>query len=161
VRLLAAVIASTATLALAPAASAQAGWGMSEPAAGQVGELSRLSPVHRYWEACLTGEAETAVHGCGRVIGARISREHTATAHYFRSIAYRSLGEDRRALRDLRRAYFSFYDIVFEEERNALALYGKGLSLIRMGHEAEGQADLDRAIAMSDGRVSQFFEISG
>jgi tetratricopeptide (TPR) repeat protein len=161
VRLLAAVIASTAILALAPAASAQSGWGMSEPASGHVGELSRLSPTHRYWEACLTGEAETAVHGCGRVIGARISREHTAAAHYFRSIAYRSLGEDRRALRDLRRAYYTFYDIVFEEERNALALYGRGLSLIRMGHEAEGQADLDRAIAMSDGRVSQFFEISG
>lgn len=133
---------------------------MSEPVAGHVGELSRLSPTHRYWEACRGDDVEAAVRGCGRIIGARISREHTAAAHYFRSIALGSLGENQRALRDLRRAYYSFVDIVFEEERNALALYGRGLSLVRLGHEAEGRADMERAVAMSDGRASQFFEIS-
>lgn len=160
-RLLAAAILALSTMALAPSASAQAGWGMSEPPAGNVGELSRLSPTYRYWVECLSGDAEASIHGCGRIIGARISREHTAAAHYFRSIALRTQGEDRRALRDLRRAYFTFVDIVFEEEGNSAALYGRGLALIRMGHQAEGQADIDRAVAMSQGRAGEFFEISG
>ncbi|MGD9979027.1 MAG: hypothetical protein AB7H66_12430 [Hyphomonadaceae bacterium] len=160
-RLLAAAFALAATLASAPAASAQAGWGMSEPERGHVGELSPLSPTHRYWRACLGEDIEAAVHGCGRVIGARVSREHTAAAHYFRSVALQSFGDDEHALRDLRRAYYSFVDILRGEETNALALYGRGLSLIRMGHRGDGEADIARAIALSEGRAGQFFDISG
>jgi len=134
---------------------------MSQPVGAHVGELGQLSPTHRYWQACLSAEAATALHGCGRIIGARVSREHTAAAHYFRSIALASLGEDRRALRDLRRAYFSFVDILFEDDANALALYGRGLSLVRMGHEAEGRADMAAALAISQGRAERFFDLDG
>jgi tetratricopeptide (TPR) repeat protein len=160
VRLLAAATA-LAAIAMATPAFAQAGPGMSNPQAGPVTALSQLSPTHRYWEACLTGDAETAVRACGRVIGARISRKHTATAHYFRSIALEEQGHDERALRDLRRAYLTFGDLVFENEANAIARYGRGLSLQRMGHLQEAEQEIARATANSEGQASHFFEISG
>ena len=159
-RLLATATILIATLAVTPA-FAQAGLGMSDPVNRDNGALSRLSPTHRYWESCLTDAGEAAVRSCGRVIGARVSRMHTATAHYFRSIALQSLGEDERALRDLRRAYFTFGDLVFENENNAVARYGRGLSLQRMGHEQEAEQEMSRAIENSDGEASHFFEISG
>ncbi|MEZ5960960.1 MAG: tetratricopeptide repeat protein [Hyphomonadaceae bacterium] len=156
-RLLATALA--AMLITSPA-FAQAGPGMSDPITAPA-NLSQLSPTHRYWESCLTGEGEVAVRGCGRVIGARVSRMHTATAHYFRSIALQALGEDERALRDLRRAYFTFGDLVFENENNAVARYGRGLSLQRMGHDQEAEQEMSRAIANSQGEASHFFEING
>ncbi len=156
-RLLAAA-ATLAALLVASPAFAQSGLGMSTPPARS--ELSQLTPTHRYWETCLTGAGDEAVRACGRVIGARVSRLHTATAHYFRSIALTSVGRDERALRDLRRAYFSYVDLLFEEEGNALARYGRGLSLIRLGREAEGEEDLTRASETSQGRAGEFFEIS-
>lgn len=133
---------------------------MSDPA-HEFGGLSQVSPTHRYWETCLTGEPPAAVRACGRVIGARVSRTHTATAHYFRSIALQSLGHEERALRDLRRAYFTFGDLVFENENNTIARYGRGLSLKRMGHDQEAEQEMARAIANSQGQASQFFQISG
>ncbi len=156
-----AALAIAATLIVAAPAAAQSGPGMSNPPTRTVGELSQLSPTHRYWEICQSGDAEAAVRACGRMIGARVSRMHTATAHYFRSIALQSLGHDDRAVRDLRRAYYSYVDLLSEEDDNAIALYGRGLSLIRMGREAEGEAELQRAIAVSDGHVSEFFQING
>jgi hypothetical protein len=158
--LLAAATILIATLAVTPA-FAQAGLGMSDPVSRDNGALSRLSPTHRYWESCLQGEPETAVRACGRVIGARVSRTHTAAAHYFRSIAHQSLGHDERALRDLRRAYFGFGDLVFENEANAIARFGRGLSLVRMGHQEEGEQEMARAVDTSEGQASHFFEISG
>ncbi len=158
-RLLAAAVTFVATLVATPAL-AQAGPGMSNPP-NVAGNLSQLSPTHRYWASCLTGEGETAVRACSRVIGARVSRMHTATAHYFRSIALQSLGEDERALRDLRRAYFTFGDLVFENENNTVARYGRGLSLQRMGHLQEAEQEMSRAIANSQGEASHFFEVSG
>jgi hypothetical protein len=121
--------------------------------------LSQLSPTHRYWEICLTGEnpRRRGSRLCSRVIGARVSRTHTATAHYFRSIALQSLGHEDRALRDLRRAYFTFGDLVFENENNTIARYGRGLSLKRMGHEQEAEQEMARATANSQGRASHFF----
>ncbi|MEQ1817826.1 MAG: hypothetical protein ABL871_04385 [Terricaulis sp.] len=154
-----AALAIAATLA-APAA-AQSGPGMSNPPARTMGELSQLSPTHRYWEICQGDDAEAAVRACGRMIGARVSRMHTATAHYFRSIALQSLGHDERALRDLRRAYYSYVDLLQDEDDNAVARYGRGLSLIRMGRQAEGEAELQRAAAVSDGHASEFFDING
>jgi tetratricopeptide (TPR) repeat protein len=147
----------------APPAMAQSGWGMSSPAGAHVGELSPLSPTHRYWTACLGDDTDAAIHACGRIIGARVSGLHTATAHYFRSIALQSAGEDDQAQRDLRRAYYSFNDMLRggREEEDALALYGRGLSLVRMGHRAEGEADITRAIALSEGQAGEFFDISG
>ncbi|ANP46032.1 hypothetical protein [Candidatus Viadribacter manganicus] len=158
-RLLAVAAILAATLIATPAL-AQSGPGMSTPPTRSIGELSQLSPTHRYWEICLTGAGEEAVRACGRVIGARVSRLHTATAHYFRSVALTSMGRDERALRDLRRAYFSYVDLLFEEEDNALARYGRGLSLIRLGREAEGEEDITRARETSEGRAGEFFEIS-
>lgn|GEM_PF-4936076 len=158
-RLLAAA-ASFAVLLIAPPALAQSGPGMSTPPERSAGELSQLSPTHRYWETCLTSTGEDAVRACGRVIGARVSRMHTATAHYFRSVALTSMGREERALRDLRRAYFSYVDLLFEEEDNAFARYGRGLSLIRLGREAEGEQDITRASETSEGRAGEFFEIS-
>jgi hypothetical protein len=134
---------------------------MSNPATRTMGELSQLSPTHRYWEICQSDDAEAAVRACGRMIGARVSRMHTATAHYFRSIALKSLGHDERALRDLRRAYYSYVDLLYEEEDNAVARYGRGLSLIRMGRQAEGEAEIQRATAVSEGHAGEFFDISG
>lgn len=160
VRVLAAAAILTATLAATPV-FAQAGPGMSDPPSGTAGNLSQLSPTYRYWQSCLSGDAQTAVRACGRVIGARVSRMHTATAHYFRSIALESLGEEERALRDLRRAYFTFGDLVFENENNAVARYGRGLSLQRMGHQEEAEQEMTRATANSEGHASNFFEISG
>jgi hypothetical protein len=95
------------------------------------------------------------------MIGARVSRLHTATAHYFRSIALSSLGHEARALRDLRRAYFTFGDLIFENEHNAIARYGRGLSLMRLGHLQEAEQEMTRATANSEGQASHFFEISG
>lgn len=159
-RLLAAAAALAATLAAAPA-FAQAGPGMSDPPTLAVGEISQRNPLHRHWEACLGADPEAAIRGCGRIIGGRVSRMHTAAAHYFRSIALQSLGEDERALRDLRRAYFTFGDLVFENENNAVARYGRGLSLQRMGHHQEAEQEMARAIAISEGQASHFFEING
>lgn len=159
-RLIAAAFAIAAALAAAPA-FAQAGPGMSDPQSRNIGELSQLSPTHRYWETCLGTDVQAAVRACGRVIGARVSRMHTATAHYFRSIALQSLGQDERALRDLRRAYLTFGDLVFEDEDNAIARYGRGLSLVRMGHQEEGEQEMARAVASSEGEAGHFFEISG
>lgn len=158
-RLLAA-LAIAATLIAAPAA-AQSGPGMSDPTTRSLGDLSQLSPTHRYWAICRSDDAEAAVRACGRMIGARVSRMHTATAHYFRSVALKSLGQDDRALRDLRRAYFSYVDLLYEENDNAIARYGRGLSLIRMGREAEGEAEIERAIAVSEGRAREFFNTNG
>lgn len=154
-----AALAIAATLVVAAPAAAQSGPGMSNPTR-TVGELSQLSPTHRYWEVCRGDDAEAAVQACGRMIGARVSRMHTATAHYFRSIALKSLGQDDRALRDLRRAYYSYVDLLHEEEDNAIARYGRGLSLIRMGREAEGAAEIERARAISNGRAAEFFNIN-
>ena len=148
-------------LAVAAPAAAQSGPGMSNPTTRSLGELSQLSPTHRYWEICRGDDPEAAVRACGRMIGARVSRMHTATAHYFRSIALKSLGQDDRALRDLRRAYYSYVDLLHDEEDNAIARYGRGLSLIRMGRDAEGQAEIERAVAVSEGRAAEFFDISG
>lgn len=155
-RLLAALTVA-ATLAASPA-FAQAGPGMSDPQVRSHGELSQLSPTHRYWEICLGGNAEAAVRACGRVIGARVSRMHTATAHYFRSIALASLGESDRSTRDLRRAYYSYVDLLSDEDDNALARYGRGLSLIRMGRQEEGEQEMARAVS-TDEEVPEFFEI--
>ena len=160
-RLFASAVLLAAALA-APPALAQSGWGMSSPAGGHAGELTPLSPTHRYWEACLGDDTDAAIHACGRIIGARVSGLHTATAHYFRSVALESAGEGERAQRDLRRAYYSFNDMLRgREEEDALALYGRGLSLVRMGHRAEGEADMARAIAISEGEAGEFFQISG
>jgi hypothetical protein len=79
-RLLAAAFVVAAALVAAPA-QAQSGWGMSEPIDGNVGELSPLSPAHRYWDTCRSGEAHAVARACGRLIGARVSRLHTASAH--------------------------------------------------------------------------------
>jgi len=160
VRLLAA-LAIAATLVVAAPAAAQSGPGMSDPTTRSLGELSQLSPTHRYWEICRGDDAEAAVRACGRMIGARVSRMHTATAHYFRSVALKSLGQDDRALRDLRRAYYSYVDLLSDETDNTVARYGRGLSLIRMGREAEGQAVIERAVTASDGRAAEFFDING
>lgn len=159
-RLLAA-LATTVTLAATGPAAAQAGLGMSNPPTRALGDLDQLSPTHRYWEICRGDDAEAAVRACGRMIGARVSRMHTATAHYFRSVALKSLGQDQRAVRDLRRAYYSYVDILFEQDDNAVARYGRGLSLIQMGREAEGEAEIARATAWSDGRAAEFFDIRG
>lgn len=158
-RLLAAATLA-ATLAATPA-FAQAGMGMSNPPDREAVSLSQLSPTHRYWEACLGDDPQAAVRGCGRVIGARVSRMHTATAHYFRSVALQTMGQEERAMRDLRRAYLTFGDLIFENEENAIARYGRGLSLMRMGHEQEAEQEMARAIANSEGQASHFFEISG
>ena len=120
-RLLAA-LAIAATLVVAAPAAAQSGPGMSDPTTRSLGELSQLSPTHRYWEICRGDDAEAAVRACGRMIGARVSRMHTATAHYFRSVALKSLGQDDRALRDLRRAYYSYVDLLSDETDNTVAL---------------------------------------
>ena len=153
------IIAAAAALAATPA-YAQSGWGMSEPVAGRVGELSPLSPTHRYWDACRSNDVEAAARACGRVIGARVSRVHTGSAHYFRAIALASLGDSEEALRDLRRAYGIFAQTLDAEEDNANALYGRGLTLIRMGYGADGEADIARAVALSGGRAGQFFDVS-
>ena len=44
---------------------------------------------------------------------------------------------------------------------NAIARYGRGLSLQRLGHQQEADQEIARAIANSEGQASQFFEISG
>lgn len=161
-RLFASALVLAVAILAAPSATAQSGWGMSAPIRGYVGEpLSPLSPVHRYWAACVGESGEVAVRACGRVIGARVSRIHTASAHYFRSVSLSAAGEDERALRDLRRAYYTFTDIVRANDRDALALYGRGLSLVQMGHQTEGEADMARAAALSEGEAGQFFDISG
>jgi hypothetical protein len=131
---------------------------MSDPTR-TIGELSQLSPTHRYWEVCRGDDAEAAVRACGRMIGARVSRMHTATAHYFRSVAFASLGQNDRATRDLRRAYFTYVDLLFEEENNALARYGRGLSLVRMGRQEEGEQEIARAVSADD-EAPEFFHIN-
>jgi hypothetical protein len=84
---------------------------------------------------------------------------HTATAHYFRSVAFASLGQNDRATRDLRRAYFTYVDLLFEEENNALARYGRGLSLVRMGRKEEGEQEIARAVSADD-EAPEFFHIN-
>ncbi len=158
-RLLAAAFIAAAALAATPA-HAQSGWGMSEPTSGQVGELSQLSPAHRYWDICRSGAPDAVARACGRLIGARVSRLHTASAHYFRSIALETLGDSDQALHDLRRAYTIFAFAVDEDADDPNALYGRGLTLIRLGHAADGEADIARATTLSEGGAGRFFEAS-
>jgi tetratricopeptide (TPR) repeat protein len=158
-RTFAAFIIAAAALAATPA-YAQSGWGMSEPVGGNVGELSPLSPTHRYWDVCRSDDANAAAHACGRVIGARVSRLHTGSAHYFRAVALEALGDSEQALRDLRLAYGVFAHALDANENDANALYGRGLTLIRLGYAADGEADIARAAALSEGRARQFFGAS-
>jgi tetratricopeptide (TPR) repeat protein len=159
-RLLAVSVAAFVTFAAAPA-FAQSGWGMSQPTGGHVGELSRLSPAYRYWDACRTEEADVAAHACGRVIGARVSRVHNGAAYYFRSVALEAMGNSERALSDLRRAYTIFAYELDSDADNAFALYGRGLTLIRLGDRADGEADIARAVELSDGEAERFFDAPG
>ncbi len=151
-------ICFTAAALIATPVHAQSGWGMSEPIGGHVGELSQLNPTHRYWQTCRSGNAEAVTRACGRLIGARVSRLHTASAHYFRSIALETLGHSEQSLRDLRRAYSIFALAVDENADDPNALYGRGLTLIRLGHRADGEADIARANRMSgDENGGRFF----
>ena len=112
------------------------------------GESRITASTVRYWNNCTAGlevGANTALHDCSRIIGARLSHTRTAAALYYRGRIYRDLGMHARASADFQSAYVAFNAILAADAEDALAIYGRGLSAIGLGHQAEGAADIDRA----------------
>jgi hypothetical protein len=147
-----ATTALLATPAFADAGGTQAG-GVA------YADVGITASTARYWNNCVDGiavGAGTAVHDCGRIVGARLSRRRTATAYYYRARAYSELGMSSSASGDFRNSLTTFEQILRSDDDNALAIYGRGLSLIGLGREAEGAADIDRATTLDANVAADF-----
>jgi tetratricopeptide (TPR) repeat protein len=70
-------------------------------------------------------------------------------AFYNRALAYTDKGEHDRALAD--------FDVVVQfDQKNALALYARGLTLVKKGDAAAGKADIAAAKAIDPNVAEQF-----
>lgn len=151
------VLAFVAAAALTATAFAEAG--LAHVGGASYGEARITASTARYWNNCAAGievGAALAVHDCGRIIGARLSRTRTASALYYRGRAYRDVGRVSDAHTDFRSAISAFEQILRDDSNDPVALYGRGLSLIGLGHVAEGSAEIDRATALNANVAADF-----
>lgn len=150
-----AFIAATAVLT----ATALADPGLAHVGGASYGEARITASTARYWNNCAAGievGAALAVHDCGRIIGARLSRTRTASALYLRGRAYRDVGRSTEAHADFQDAFTTFEQILRDDTDDPIALYGRGLSLIGLGRTAEGAADIDRATNLNANVAADF-----
>lgn len=148
-----------AVAAAAVAAPALAEVGLAHVGGASYGEARITATTARYWNNCAAGVevgAELAVHDCGRIIGARLSRTRTASALYYRGRAYRDVGRLTDAHADFRTAVATFEQILRTDTDDPVALYGRGLSLIGLGRTTEGAAEIDRATSVSANVAADF-----
>lgn len=98
------LIALTWAICIAPAHAQN--WGLQAPGRALSG-MGIVSYQTRDWGQCNGREQappQRAIAACGHIIGARSSRETTATALYYRSVLYRQSGDIARADADVDRA---------------------------------------------------------
>jgi tetratricopeptide (TPR) repeat protein len=152
----ASLIAAIATVFAVPAFAEP---GLAHVGGASYGEARITATTARYWNNCAAGievGAALAVHDCGRIIGARLSRTRTASAQYLRGRAYRDVGRAFEARGDFEEAVATFEQILRDDAGDPIALYGRGLSLIGLGRTAEGAADIDRATARNGNVAAEF-----
>ena len=133
--------------------------GLAHVGGASYGEARITASTARYWNNCAAGVevgAVLAVHDCGRIIGARLSRTRTASALYYRGRAYRDVGRASDAHADFNSAISAFEQILRDNSNDPVALYGRGLSLIGLGRTADGAADIDRATAINANVAADF-----
>lgn len=108
------------------------------------------------WSRCAGRDglnAARAIRSCGRVIGERVSREHTAAAYFYRGQLYSDERDSERADADYERALRLFTEIIpSERERNPNAYSNRASVFSRMGRYDEALADAARGIAIAEDR---------
>lgn len=151
-------IAAAFAIALSGAAFAQPAETAADdvPAAAPPGEAQITQPRTRriaygtHWARCMgLGETDErgAILSCGRIIGERVTRWHTATAHYNRARHYNDLGDSAAAERDLAIALRMFTDSIGAYPRDPYGYINRATLFEYMERYDEALADYDRAIA--------------
>lgn len=104
-----------------------------------------------HWARCLGyGDADErgAIQSCGRIIGERITRWHTATAFYNRGRHYSELGETVAAEADLATAHRMFTDAIGAYPRDPYGYINRATLYEYQERYEEALADYERAIAV-------------
>jgi len=103
-----------------------------------------------HWVRCM-GFGETdergAIRSCGRIIGERITRWHTATALYNRAQHYNEIGESSTAESDLAEALRLFTDSIGAYPRDPYGYINRATLFEYTERYDEALADYERAIA--------------
>ncbi len=119
-------------------------------------DLAALDSAPNDWSRCARRDrsnAARAIRSCGRVIGERVSRKHTAAAYSYRGQLYNGEGDGERANADYERALRVFSEIIpSERERNPIAYSNRASVLSWMGRYDEALADAARGIAIAEAR---------
>lgn len=106
-----------------------------------------------YWSLCAYSDPrsrERAIRACGRIIGQRVSRTHTAAAHYYRGKLRRLAGDLDEAQSDLNRALDLFSAVIRSESRDPFAYINRAAVVNFLGRYDEALADYASAAAMDD-----------
>lgn len=152
------VIAATLVTALAwaPLTHAQTEAAAAPPTEGEASvdaPRARRIAYGNHWVRCL-GYGETdergAILSCGRIIGERITRIHTATAYYNRGRHYNELGETAEAERDLATALRMFTDAIGADPRNPYGYINRATLFEYLKRYDDALADYEHAIAVDD-----------
>jgi tetratricopeptide (TPR) repeat protein len=109
------------------------------------GPTSRLGAIGissgDHWSRCVGGAnvtAQRSIRSCGRIIGERISRVHTATAYYNRARHHEELGEAELMQADYARAIELFGAEIGARAGSSISYFNRGIVLAHFN-------DLDRA----------------
>lgn len=103
-----------------------------------------------HWARCLgLGETDErgAIRSCGRIIGERITRWHTATAFYNRGRHYTELGDAAAAASDLATAQRMFTDAIGAYPRDPYGYINRATLFEYLERYDDALADYDRAIS--------------
>lgn len=104
-----------------------------------------------HWVRCL-GLTDTdergAIRSCGRIIGERITRWHTATAFYNRGRHYTELGNAAAAQADLATAQRMFTDAIGAYPRDPYSYINRATLFEYLERYDDALADYDRAIGV-------------
>ncbi|MGH6950529.1 MAG: hypothetical protein ACREH4_06635, partial [Vitreimonas sp.] len=119
-------------------------------------DLAELDSAPNDWSRCARRDrsnAARAIRSCGRVIGERVSREHTAAAYFYRGQLHSGEGDSARASADYEHALRLFSEIIpSEQERKPTAYSNRASVLSRIGRHDEALADGARGIAIAEAR---------
>lgn len=155
-RSLAIAVAFAAAFVCAPAAFGQTDDSMevatAPPSQTQPAAPRRL-PYGNHWVRCLglgTTDARGAILSCGRIIGERITRVHTATAYYNRGRHYNELGDTTAANADLTTALRMFTDAIGADPRNGYGYINRATLYEYLERYDDALADYDRAIVVAE-----------
>lgn len=136
--------------------SAGSAAGNTTAAAAPLGDAEIQQPRNRriaygtHWVRCM-GFGETderrAIRSCGRIIGERITRWHTATALYNRAQHYDEIGEGSAAERDLAEALRLFTDSIGAYPQDPYGYINRATLFEYTERYDEALADYERASA--------------